>query len=196
MKTIQKNVIPLVLGIIIGLTVAYFFFNKKDDNNGGPNKKYVMHTANFVSTQESGEWVKHYSQLWNRIMDSLCTDSPKHKYGLPIQYFTVKSQDLLCAMGIDTAWQYKTAYPYVRINFGFSDSLKQLKAFVQPVYGVDLLKGNAGHALFFTKKGQIVNSHGYLVNRDGEVIGKGPENPRDSLFVGDLNTPCPATCGD
>jgi len=195
MKTIKKNVIPLVLGIVIGLAVSYFFLNKGDDGTNYINTKYAIHTTNFVSTRESAVWVDHYRHMWDKMMDSLHV-TPRHKYGLPLQFFTVRSQDLLCAMGIDTAWQYKTAYPYVRISIGFSDSLKQLKAFVQPVDSVDLLKGNAGHALFFNKKGAIVDSHGNLIGRDGHIISKKPENNQDSLFVADLNTPCPSTCGN
>jgi hypothetical protein len=192
MKTIKNNVIPLVLGILVGVVVSYLFLREADDST---DPKYKMSTTSFVTKDTSIKWVNNYQQIWNNIQDSI-HQGPKHKYGLPLQFFTVRSQDLLWAMGIDTAWQYKTKYRYVRVSIGYSGLLKELKAFVQPVDSVNLAIGYAGRALFFNSKGQIIDKNGNIIGKDGRVIGKQAFNPGDSLFVADLNTPCPATCGN
>lgn len=156
----------------------------------------TINTKDFASQTTAHQWSRSYDSLWRHI----------GRGPVPLHYFTIRSQDLLCAMGIDTAWQYKTRHMYIRLTIGYSDSLSQLKAYIQPVIDVDLGNKNnpfpAGKALFFNKKGQIVDSLGQVIDKDGHIVsnykvkGKNVSDDPIDLFVGDLNTPCPSTCGN
>ncbi len=186
--------IALTAGIAaaIGFTIGSIGFCRL--LNAGCPAPFVsidtISTQDFVSKARANRWSHNYDTLWKSI---------GHGTPVPLHYFTIRTQDLLCAMGIDTAWQYKTAHRYIRLTIGYSDSLKQLKAYIQPVINADLRsKGNpfpAGTALFFNKKGQIVDSVGNWIDKNGHIIKRNGDDPID-LFVGDLNTPCPATCGN
>jgi len=197
MKKITISVVKWILVIIIAFTIGFTAGSIglcRLTKIGCPvpsSPADTINTHDFVSKVKAHKWTHAYDSLWTRIGNGL---------PIPLHYFTIRSQDLLCAMGIDTAWQYQTGHMYIRLTIGYSDSLKQLKAYIQPVVDVNLSNKNnpfpAGKALFFNKKGQIVDSLGNLIDKNGHIIGKSLRNVKDSLFVGDLNTPCPATCGN
>ncbi|BAV05630.1 hypothetical protein SAMN05421788_108225 [Filimonas lacunae] len=123
--------------------------------------------------------------------DSICRYY--FKDSIPIRYFTIRSQDLLASMGMDVTIIDSLVlrmHPFVRLNIGM-DTLPgnkfTFKAFLQPVDSV-CAQYPAGIGRFFNKEGFIVNRHGgragVPVSQDGSI----------TLYVADLNTPCPNTC--
>lgn len=202
MKKITMNLFKFVLAIIIALAIGFTVGSAglcRLFKAGCPTPFVptdTISTQDFVPQAKADRWSHNYDSLWR----SMGTGHP-----VPLHYFTIRTQDLLCAMGIDTAWQYQTTQRYIRLTIGYSDSLQQLKAYIQPVINVDLQsKSNpfpAGKALFFNKEGKIVDSLGNLVDKYGHIVIKsnvGGNNLKDTMtvFVGDLNTPCPSTCGN
>jgi len=188
-KIVLTAAIAAVIGFTIGSVGTCRIFNIGCPAPSGPVD--TISTKDFVSKTTAHKWRKAYDSLWRSMGNGL---------PVPLSYFTIRSQDLLCAMGMDTAWQYKTAHKYIRLTIGYSDSLKQLKAYIQPVVDADIINKNnpfpAGKALFFNKKGQIVDSLGNYIDKDGHIKIKRNDTDPIDLFVGDLNTPCPSTCGN
>jgi hypothetical protein len=155
-------------------------------------------SQNFVPLDTAKKWVRNYDTIWKLVMDKF--GHPKDSIP-PLHYFTIRSQDVLCAMGIDTSWKSETKHRYIRISLGYSTALNQLKAFVQPVQDVDLTRPNpfAGKQLFFNKKGEVIDTAGNPVGKEHAIANrktKHGDTDTLTLFVGDLNTPCPATCGN
>jgi ABC-type oligopeptide transport system substrate-binding subunit len=64
-----------------------------------------------------------------------------------------------------------------------------MKCFIQPVENVDLANNYAGDGMFFNKNGQIISGK-------GKKNTLGAKATDDDIFVADLNTPCPNTCGN
>ncbi|OCX52145.1 hypothetical protein BEL04_11675 [Mucilaginibacter sp. PPCGB 2223] len=188
-KFVSVIIIACVFGFIIGSIGLCRLFHTGCPAPVNPVDSVNMH--DFVPRSTAHKWTKSYDSLWTIMGNGV---------PVPLKYFTVRSQDLLCAMGIDTAWQYQTAHRYIRLTIGYSDSLKQLKAYIQPVVDADITSKSspfpAGRALFFNKKGQIVDSLGNRIDKNGHIIQSNSMPDSLALFVGDLNTPCPATCGN
>lgn len=199
MNAATKKLFKWVLAIIIAFTIGFTVGSVglcRFLNIGCP-APYAINHQNFVRRDTAHAWAMNFKYVW----DTLFNDPKGH---VPIKYFTIKSQDVLCALGIDTAWQYETAYHYIRVNIGYDTASHQLKAYIQPVINVDLNNATnpfAGTGLFFNKKGQIVDSLGNLLDKNGRIVHGSKlsgKNTPDSIavFVGDLNTPCPSTCGN
>jgi hypothetical protein len=197
MKTIKLTLLKLLLTIVVACAIGFTVGSVGLCRllNVGCPVPYAMSTQNFVRRDTAHMWAMNFKHKWDTL-----TNKPKGN--VPIKYFTIRSQDVLCAMGIDTAWQYETAYRYVRINVGYNMATQELKAYIQPVKDVDLSNPTnpfAGTGLFFNKKGQIVDSLGNLLDKNGrphkiKMVGK--TVPDTAVYVADLNTPCPSTCGN
>lgn len=118
--------------------------------------------------------------------DSICRNV---LHDTPIQYYTVRSRDLFAALGTDSALLGSRGicrYPYIRVTVAFERDSNQFRLYIQPATGANLddpLK-NPGVPLYFRRNGTIVT--------DTTAIRK---TRSDSLFVADLNAPCPNTCG-
>ncbi|MFW2477341.1 MAG: hypothetical protein ACN4EP_10510 [Sediminibacterium sp.] len=134
----------------------------------------------FVTVAMADKWKEDYHQAWKKILP---------KDSLPIRFFTVKTQDVLLAMGINKPWQSVTSQQYIRVNLGYDATSNQMKCFIQPVENVDLANNYAGDGMFFNKNGQIISGK-------GKKNTLGAKATDDDIFVADLNTPCPNTCGN
>src|SRR5471030_696233 len=128
MKTIKTLAIPLIVGIIIG-----FIANRYNPFKPGPVtpvvSKNVIDTSILVPTDKAARWVARYDTIWSQILDTLYK-TPGIKYHAPVKYFTIRSQDLLYAMGFDSTWSSMTKYKCIRVNLGYSDGLQAMKAFI------------------------------------------------------------------
>lgn len=133
----------------------------------------------FVSSAVAEKWASDYHEAWRKILPG---DS------IPIRFFTIKTQDVLLAMGINKPWNAMTNYEYIRVNLGYDVETNRMKCFIQPVDSVNLAGHFAGNGLFFSKNGQISGK-----KRPAQF---GAATGGDSLYVADLNTPCPNTCGN
>ncbi len=184
MKTIQKNVLMLFLGILVGAGVCYLAVGKKSATLGlsSPNAD-TIDTANFIPLSKAKKWVSTYDSLWARIENG----PPK------LQYFNIKAQDVLSALGVNKSWKLETPYRYLRMTIGYSTPKHEFKAFIQPVY-IDSLNHTipfpGGTGLFFNHFGLIVDAKGHPFG------GHNQGGNSDTTYVADLNTPCPSTCGN
>jgi hypothetical protein len=112
----------------------------------------------------------------------------------PIQYYTVRARDIFAAIGMDSSILkmpniYK--YRYFRVTLAFKRDSNQFKLYIQPVSDSYLNAGDPGHwkagkALFFKKDGTIDSTS--TPDTNPSIAG--------SLYVADLNAPCPNTCGN
>lgn len=197
MKTIKITLLKLLLALIVACAIGFTVGSVglcRLFNVGCP-VPYAMSNQSFVRRDTAHMWAMNFKHTWDTLMKA-----PKDK--APIKYFTIRSQDVLCAMGIDTAWQNETIYRYVRVNIGYDTTNRELKAYIQPVKDVDLSNPTnpfAGTGLFFNKKGQIVDSLGNILDKNGrphkiKMVGKTASDTE--VYVADLNTPCPSTCGN
>ncbi|MDP9048052.1 MAG: hypothetical protein M3N14_07935 [Bacteroidota bacterium] len=204
----MKTLIIILVAVAAGFVIGHFTFNGKDAKSQfrstASDPADTVNTLNFENRDSSQVWVKNYKKIWNAIVDKdakLKDDRPKS--------FTIKSQDVLNAMGIDSSWKYITKLRYLRLTLGYDGVNKTMKAFIQPVVNVNL-KGKgpfpAGTALFFNIRGQIVDSTGKKIDTlsmssafAGMKAGKSKIKTRASdtgVYVADLSTPCPNTCGN
>jgi len=203
MKTLIIIVVALAAGFVIGHYTLTGANRQTAYSTVVPRPADTINTLNFEQRDSSRMWVANYKKLWEKIAGTdaaLKDDRPKS--------FTIKSQDVLNAMGIDSSWKTVTKLRYLRLTLGFDATNKTMKAFIQPVVNVDL-KGKgpfpAGRALFFNIKGQIVDSAGKRIDSlsmghsfAGMMAGKTRirVSSDSGLYVADLSTPCPNTCGN
>jgi hypothetical protein len=108
----------------------------------------------------AAKWVQNYDLVWTKLFG---TDSP------PIKAYTIRSQDLLEAMGMPAATP--CSFDHVRAYIGL-DAENKFRLFFTPVVGADLCNGNGG--------------------RDTLLID--PAGNSQGQYVLDLNTPCPNVC--
>lgn len=99
---------------------------------------------------------------------------------IPIKAFSIRSEDLLIAMGMKkrkdgsyTACEFRD----IRVYLGYDTSFK---LFIVPVKDADLDKGIAGTDVFLDKHCKPIPPH-----KDGAAT---------TAYVLDLNAPCPNTC--
>ncbi len=178
----KNNFLLVIAGIaIIGAIMSCSESHKKEPLLSGTiAKPDSIDRISFVTATEADKWVKYYHGVWKKLLP---------KDSLPIKFFTVKTQDVLLAMGINQPWNTITTQQYIRVNLGYDSASNQMKCFIQPVENVDFTKNYAGEGMFFNKNGQIVS-------KKGKSLGLGSGVVSDSTYVADLNTPCPNTCGN
>jgi len=180
----MKKVLPLLM-----ISIIYSFIAAC---TSGEEKKAIVSTSllsmpdsidriSFVTAEVADQWVENYHAAWKKIVPQ---DS------LPVKYFTVKTQDVLLAMGINKPWKEVTTQEYIRVNIGYDITSNQMKCFIQPVENVDLSKNYAGEGMYFNKNGQIVSKKPKSAGLNAKSKDAEP------FFVADLNTPCPNTCGN
>jgi hypothetical protein len=122
--------------------------------------------------------------LYDSLMSAVMSDAKEKGYDIPANYFkgfTVRSVDLLEAMGL--AKDTKVKYDNVRVYLGLStvNFLKEYKLFLTPVDGADLdsIPVNPGKDHILKRK---------IKNASGLDLEEG--------YVMDFAMPCPATCPD
>ena len=106
-------------------------------------------------------WVLNYDTIWSRHYGP---GSP------PIKAYTIRSRDLLEALGLPVSTVCK--FDYVRAYIGM-DTESNFKLFFTPVVGADLCNGIGGRDTLLTD----------------------PAGDPRGAYVLDLNTPCPQLCG-
>ncbi|MBS1637775.1 MAG: hypothetical protein JST26_17805 [Bacteroidetes bacterium] len=99
--------------------------------------------------------------------DSICQ---KLLGSVPVKGFTIRSRDLLEALGLPVEDTSICEYKHARVYLGM-DRTNQFKLFIVPVVGANLSKDEGGE----------------------DVPLKDPD-AGDQLSVLDLNTPCPKVC--
>lgn len=99
----------------------------------------------------------------------------------PIRAFTIRSVDLVEAMGLDTKYLKKAEYSHVRIYMGLDKDSSQFKIYLTPVKGAKLSEGKPGKDVIL--KGPY--------DGDGDGISDG-----DGQYVLDFSKPCPNACDD
>lgn len=97
----------------------------------------------------------------------------------PLRAFTIKSEDLLEALGAPVT---KTKYDHVRLYIGL-DGKHRFRAFLTPVLNADLDKKVAGRDTVF-------NGH----YRDGWTRLEANALPKKGAYVLDFTMPCPSSC--
>lgn len=153
--------IIIFTSVLTGLLIGYVVFPCPNPNSCcvvTSSSSDTVNTVNLSHRDSSRVWVANYKAIWGKIVkkDAALKDS------LPL-YFTLKSQDVLNAMGIDESWKCLTKLRYFRLTLGFDSVNKNMKAFIQPVINVNLGSKSpfpAGTALFFNGNGEIVDSVG------------------------------------
>lgn len=97
----------------------------------------------------------------------------------PVKGFTIRSVDLVEAIGMPRGLLQKAQYSHVRIYMGLDSATSQFKIYLTPVDGARLSKGIAG-------KDVILNGP-----YDGDGDGVSDD---DGDYVLDFSKPCPTTC--
>lgn len=123
------------------------------------------------------------AQEYIRVYDSICDTVFKK---VPIRAYTVRSEDLIAAMGLPDSVDSLVAHKFIRVYLGYDLAHKPhagFKLFIVPVDDASL----AGNDPANWKGGSDV----YL-DDNGKVIG--PGDPASTPNVLDLNAPCPNTC--
>ena len=204
MKT-SYIVLVIIVAAAAGFGLGRYTFNGQTAKNGYSSvvdkPADTINTFDFEHRDSAVKWVDNLKEKWAQITGK---DAALSK-SMP-EYFTIKSQDVLSAMGVDTAWKYVTKLRYMRVTLGFDKRNNTVKAFIQPVVNVDFKKTDnpAGTALFFNKHGQIVNAKGEIIDSLKAPWSASPmkiakqriKGSEDSVYVADLSTPCPNTCGN
>lgn len=118
--------------------------------------------------------------------DSLCR---KKLVDVSVRAYTIRSQELLVAMGLDSALLSKATYKNIRVYLAYQpksqkESKGSFKLYVVPVVGANLNVTPAigGEDVMLDK-----NGHG-IKPRDLASY------PNGDQYMLDLNTPCPNTC--
>ena len=186
----MKQLTCFLVYVGIVLFIAACSSNSSDKNtapqlSGMPIRLGMLDTTVFKSRDSAEKDVKYYEELCKKAFGNAAT---------PIQFFTVRATDLLAAMGIDTLYtadapSYKQRY--VRVTIAYNQAGNQFKLYVQPVKDANLdgpdSSRTAGYALYFRRNGTIDSNSG--------KAGPMPKTSEpDSLYVADLNAPCPNTC--
>jgi hypothetical protein len=94
---------------------------------------------------------------------------------IPIQSFTIRSVDLVEAMGLPPSAVKKAPFKYVRVYLGMN-SKNQFKLYLTPVVGADL------------------NANPPVAGRDSILVGKYDGLGNSGAYMLDFTAPCPTTC--
>ena len=101
----------------------------------------------------------------------------------PIRAFTIRSVDLVEAMGLPVKFLKEAEYKHVRIYIGMSRPTNEFKIFLTPVEGANLNKGIAGK--------DVILEGPYFEDLEARIkgvsMGEGP-------YMLDFSAPCPNTC--
>lgn len=100
----------------------------------------------------------------------------------PIRAFTIRSVDLVEAIGLDMKYLNKAKYRHVRIYMGLDSASGQFKVYLTPVKGAKLSAG---------KPGKDVILNGPYSGADGDKSELGDGN---GPYVFDFSKPCPNAC--
>ena len=115
-----------------------------------------------------------YIQRYNDIIRAVLNDTA------PIKAYTIRSVDLLEAMGLPIAYADSAAYDHVRVYLGI-DSTHKFRLLLTPVDEADIEKEICGNDIIL--KGLFTS---------GTVASGTPVN--DGKYVMDFTGPCPNSC--
>ncbi|WP_370090027.1 hypothetical protein [Ekhidna sp.] len=100
----------------------------------------------------------------------------------PIKAFTIRSVDLIEAIGLPPSADAKSKYKHVRIYLGLDSATNQFKVYMTPVEGAKLSAGKAGKDVILDGPYEgIPDSNGDVSESDGQ-------------YMMDFSAPCPKTC--
>ncbi len=125
-----------------------------------------------VSLDSAEKNVQYYDSL---VKSALGVD--------PIRAFTIRSVDLVEAMGMDMKVLKKAKYRHVRIYMGLEESTGEFKIYLTPVKGAKLSAGEPGTDVILD--GPYTGKKGN--GEEGLEDGNGP-------YVFDFSQPCPNAC--
>lgn len=101
---------------------------------------------------------------------------------IPIRSFTIRSIDLLTALGIPAD---SARYQHARVYLAFNNCTNDFKLFIVPVDSADLDAGIVGNDILLDSTGHGVPPKNHKQYTPAELHSK---------YVLDLNTPCPSIC--
>lgn len=156
------------LYLFIGLCVA-MSCTQKESNNETPTDNIASYA---ISLDSAAIYIKNYSDSTKRYFKEP-----------PIQAFTIRAEDLLEALGVQS--NQKVKYEYARIYLGL-DFNNKFRAFLTPVDSADIDKHLAGKDIIL--KGRY--SHR---KADGIDDGAGL-TVQEGEYVMDFTGPCPNSC--
>ncbi|SFW66747.1 hypothetical protein [Chitinophaga sancti] len=197
----------LLLSVLIALISATSCHHDQSNASLKATQTDPTNTSSYgslidlVHSDTAAMWHENLDSIWEKALPQDTTDK--------VQYFTVRSQDLLWGMGLDTSnkgldsmlKKYSIAIGndsvrrFVRITLGYDNIQKRLKAFIQPVYDVQMVGdsiANAGTACYFDSNGKIICNG---LGLPGSHLKSEKLAGSNNSYVGDLNSPCPPICG-
>ncbi len=131
---------------------------------------------------EAKSAVERYASLMDQYDSALVNSNMAVLLNSPLKSFTIRSIDLIEAMGMKMKYERKAKYEYVRVYIGLDED-NQFKLFLTPVEGADLdahpPKAGRDHILH---KDKVKDADGNWTEGDGYVM--------------DFAKPCPNTCPD
>lgn len=137
----------------------------------------VSDTAYFALDLEVA---KRYTENFRNATKTLFEKCLKQDT-VPISSYTIRSVDLLEAMGVSK--NTKVKYDYVRVYLGM-DETSQFRILLTPVVGADFKAGKAGKDIILSGPHR------------GNIFGSGVDQASDGEYVLDFNMPCPNTCDE
>lgn len=102
----------------------------------------------------------------------------------PIKSFTIRSVDLIEAVGLPPSADAKSKYKHVRIYLGLDSATNEFKMYLTPVQGAKLSAGKAGKDLILDGPYEGIPGSGDTVSEN------------DGQYMMDFSAPCPKTCPD
>lgn len=160
----------------ITMLVALVFISCQQQNKDNQPKESNYEVADAqpsmyaVSYDEAEKNINYYDSI---AREYLKTD--------PIKSFTVRSVDLIEAIGLSPDVDSIAKYKHVRIYLGL-DSANKFKMYLTPVTGAKLSKGIAGKDVILDGPYEgIPDSNGEVSESDGQ-------------YMMDFTKPCPTTC--
>ncbi|THU31522.1 hypothetical protein FAM09_28265 [Niastella caeni] len=190
----MKNLTPMLSTLL--LVIASIACNNdpghaaKINSITATDTAYGNTAADLVDSATAAKWHNAYNNMWARF--NINDTVPK------VQFYTVRTQDVVWAMGLDTNWtalktltKNESLHRFMRITLGYDSSIMQMKVYIQPLTGVTVDSSgkltSSGTALYFNNKGKI-KAYGST----SKHIQGDPADDGDN--VADLTTPCPPLC--
>ena len=145
-----------------------------------PNSDQAMESSYEVQDTEPSMYAVSYTEAEKNISyyDSMARTYLKTD---PIKAFTIRSVDLIEAIGLTPEVDSIAKYKHVRIYLGL-DSLNKFKMYLTPVKGAKLSQGKAGIDVI------LDGPYEGIPDKNGEV------SETTGQYMMDFTKPCPTTC--
>jgi hypothetical protein len=166
--------------ILFSLALAAGFLTMGCDHPSAAKDAQTVTPENLKHILLKADAARHYI----KVFDWLCE---KRVLDLPIKAYTVRSLDLITAMGIPEIDTSLIKHNAIRLYLAYDSSDHMRSGFKLLILPVD-------SAIIVGDTSKWFSGYDVLLDSSGKAMPNGPKTLSITPYVLDLNAPCPNTC--